>query len=415
MANEFRLGLLKDRADAIRDDLYKARKMLEKAEAEHRELTDEERAFVDPVIKEARDIADSRQRTREEDETKAMLRREFGDFTGPLGGSSSGDKTRRLSFSGMGSKVAKQMAPDGMKALAPSGATIVSQEFKPDPVTQGQPALSLLDVIPVVPHAITEFAYMRQTVRTNNAAVVAEGAAKPTSIYTVVKVPNSLVVVAHLSEGIPRFWLIDQVSLETFVSNELDYGLRLAVEAKLLTDINATSGIQAQAYATSVLATLRKSLTKLEVSGHTPGSLVLHPTDWEGVELALSTTNARRAPGAAVRPGQPAAVRRARGGLQRPGRRCGSCVGDRAVALDSDTQGIAVTWTETSNADDWSKNQIRARWEGRFGTSVLSPLGECAGRRRRGVGKPRSCRASVQRRGGNAAHLRHAAQKARYI
>ena len=40
---------------------------------------------------------------------------------------------------------------------------------------------------------------------------------KPTSVYTVVKVPNSLVVVAHLSEGIPRFWLIDQVSLETFV------------------------------------------------------------------------------------------------------------------------------------------------------------------------------------------------------
>ena len=99
---------------------------------------------------------------------------------------------------------------------------------------------------------------MRQTVRTNNAAVVAEGAVKPTSVYTVNKVPNSLVVVAHLSEAIPRFWLIDQVSLETFVSNELEYGLRLAVEAKVLADVNGTSGIQTQAYATSVLATLRK-------------------------------------------------------------------------------------------------------------------------------------------------------------
>ena len=63
-------------------------------------------------------------------------------------------------------------------------------------------------------------------------------------------VPNSLVVVAHLSEGIPRFWLIDQVSLETFISNELEFGLRLAVEAKVLADVNGTSGIQAQAYAT---------------------------------------------------------------------------------------------------------------------------------------------------------------------
>ena len=177
----------------------------------------------------------------------------------------------------MGSQVARQMLPDGMKALAPSGAAVVGQEMKPDPVALGQPALSLLDVIPVLPHAQTEFAYMRQTVRTNNAAVVAEGAVKPTSVYTVNKIPNSLVVVAHLSEGIPRFWSIDQVSLETFVSNELEYGLQLAVEAKVLADVNGTSGIQTQVYATSVLTVLRKSITKLETAGYTPGSLILHP------------------------------------------------------------------------------------------------------------------------------------------
>ncbi len=142
----------------------------------------------------------------------------------------------------------------------------------------GQPALSLLDVIPVTGHGTTEFAYMRQTVRTNNAAVVAEGAVKPTSVYTVNKIPNSLVVIAHLFEAIPRFWLIDQVSLETFVSSELEFGLRLAVEAKVLADVNATSGIQTQAYATSVLTVLRKSITKLETAGYTPGSLVVHPT-----------------------------------------------------------------------------------------------------------------------------------------
>jgi hypothetical protein len=122
--------------------------------------------------------------------------------------------------------------------------------------------------------------------------VVAEGAVKPTSVCTVTKVPNSLVVVAHLSEGIPRFWLIDQVSLETFISSELDYGLRLAVEAKVLTDINGTSGIQTQTYSTSVLTTLRKGLTKLETAGYPASSIVLHPTDWEGVELALASSNA---------------------------------------------------------------------------------------------------------------------------
>ena len=33
--------------------------------------------------------------------------------------------------------------------------------------------------------------------------------------------------------------------------------------------------------------------------------------------------------------------------------------------------GVGVQWSETSNADDFSKNLIRARCEGRFGTSVL--------------------------------------------
>ena len=158
---------------------------------------------------------------------------------------------------------------------------VVGQEMKPDLVALGQPALSLLDVIPVVAHATTEFAYMRQTVRTNNAAVVAEGAVKPTSVYSVNKIPNSLAVVAHLSEAIPRFWLIDQVSLDTFVSSELEYGLRLAVESKVLTDVNATSGIQLQAYATTVLTVLRKSITKLETArpSRTAGAkrVVAHP------------------------------------------------------------------------------------------------------------------------------------------
>jgi hypothetical protein len=69
-------------------------------------------------------------------------------------------------------------------------------------------------------------------------------------------------------------------------------GLRVAVEAKVLADINGTSGLQTQAYSTSPLATLRKSLTLLEISGYEPGYFVLDPTDWEGIELALANQNA---------------------------------------------------------------------------------------------------------------------------
>ena len=116
--------------------------------------------------------------------------------------------------------------------------------------------------------------------------------AATTNSATATAIPSERDVDAHLSEGIPRFWLLDNTALETFVDNELRFGLQVAVEAKVLADINGTSGIQTQPYATSVLATLRKGLTKLETAGYAAGSIVLHPTDWEGVELALSSTNA---------------------------------------------------------------------------------------------------------------------------
>jgi hypothetical protein len=41
-----------------------------------------------------------------------------------------------------------------------------------------------------------------------------------------------------------------------------------------------------------VLTTLWKGITKLETAGYTASAFVLHPTDWEGVEVALSAQNA---------------------------------------------------------------------------------------------------------------------------
>ena len=50
-----------------------------------------------------------------------------------------------------------------------------------------------------------------------------------------------------------------------------------------------------------------------------------------------------------------------------------------AVGLNTDTLGVQIAWSETSNADDWSKNLIRSRVEGRFATWVFAPLGVVVG------------------------------------
>jgi hypothetical protein len=230
-----------------------------------------------------------------------------------------------------------------------------------------------LDVLPTKGHASPQYSYLQQGVRNNQAAVVADGATKPTSVYSVTRVENSLSVVAHLSEGIPHYWLSDNPTLTGFIANELNYGLRKAVEAKVLSDINATSGIVAQTYATSIPVTLRKSLTALEIAGYVADAIVLHPSDFETIELALSTVNAiehlNLPYDAAARRlyGVPIATTTA----QSAG--VGHVLGRGAVMVDTDHQGVQLTWSETSNATDFSQNLTRARLEGRWGTSVYQP------------------------------------------
>ena len=179
----------------------------------------------------------------------------------------------------------KILPPGGQKALAVSGTTVVSQQFVADPVALGQPPTSLLSVLPVTVQTSPQFAYLRQSVRTNAAAIVPELSVKPTSTYTVIRVEDKLDVVAHLSEALPRMWVADEPALQQFLNNELAYGLALAVEAMALADVAATSGIQTNSYSTSVLQTLRKSVTKLESNGYPPATFVLHPSDWKRSSL----------------------------------------------------------------------------------------------------------------------------------
>jgi len=198
---------------------------------------------------------------------------------------------------------------------------------------------------------------------------------KPTSTYSVVRVTDQLDVLAHISEALPRMWVADSPALQQFLTNELTYGLALAVEAMAISDIAATSGIQTQAFSTSVLQTLRKSVTKLESNGYPPATFVLHPNDWEAIELALLSTSAVEFQGLPFD-----AQRRTLWGLAVTVTNAATAgtahtLASGAVGLNTDSQGVQIAWSETSNADDWSKNLIRARCEGRYATSVFQPLG----------------------------------------
>ena len=150
----FREDALKERIEAVRPKLAKAREIAEKAESENRAMTAEEQKTFDEIMAKGREVADAVKQKRHDEEVFAFAKDLSDNVIGDLDGSPTSSKSQRLSFKGMGSQVAKQMLPDGIKSLAPSGSAVVGQEMRSDPVALGQPALSLLDVIPVVAHAL---------------------------------------------------------------------------------------------------------------------------------------------------------------------------------------------------------------------------------------------------------------------
>jgi hypothetical protein len=167
-----------------------------------------------------------------------------------------------------------------------------------------------------------------------------------------------------------------------FIGSELLYGLQTAVQAKIISDIAGTSGIDTQAFATDIKTTMRKGITKFEANGFVPGFFAVAPADWETVELAF--TNVSAAIDLNNIPFN-AAAKRIYGVpvVSCPALTAGTgyLVAKGAVAVDTDSLGIQTKWSDTAlNAgtpahSDFEMNQVRARVEGRYATSVYQPLG----------------------------------------
>jgi hypothetical protein len=109
--------------------LSRARALADTAKSEGRGLTTSEQSAYDEAIAKGRTAADGLRKMAGDAELLSYTR-ELGADLG-LTGTKSG---QRLSFGkAMASEVATKMLGEyGSKALAPSGSTVVGQEFKPD-------------------------------------------------------------------------------------------------------------------------------------------------------------------------------------------------------------------------------------------------------------------------------------------
>lgn len=380
--------------EQLKNTITAAKAVQEKAASEGRDFTDDEAAEVDRLIAEGNGLKDQLKRAKAFDDMYAQI----GGLEGPKPSGKSTPVHPKVKASGgtdWAETMVKQLGgPQGYKGVLASGTVAVNVPIDPDPVRIDVPVLSVRQLLPNVQNTTGRFAYLRQTVRTNNAAVVAQGAKKPTSIYTLERVDDRVRTIAHLSEPIAKQELDDVGLLRTFIDQEMRLGLDLALEDEIIngdgtgehfTGLSNVSGSQAQAFTTDVLTTARKAVTKLERYGYLGSAgWLMTPEDWESIEL-LADANGQfyyGGPQAAVNPSS---------------RRLWSVP---VVVSDSATTGVAhladfsqmrlqvrqdgvLDWSENIyrpdalgagvGASDFERNMLTFRFEGRFGLEILRP------------------------------------------
>lgn len=356
-----------------------AREVAEKAATASRQMTPAEQAAHDAAIAKGYQIVDQIKAAKADESILAKARAladEIGDINGTGAGNRGGAQVKARDWA---AKTADKMTAAaeqfGVKALI-TGSIDVANPISAGVVPMADNPTRLIDlIVQREPLSGNAYSYLRQTVRTNNAAPVADLALKPTSVFTYAEVDDKANVLAHLSQPVPERFLADHSALEALLSSEMFRGVNQAVEAQVIsgtglgenmTGILTTAGTVAVPYDTSVYNTLRKARTALAVREEVPTAWAFSLADAESLDM-YRDGNGRfygsdvddvifgNLPKITI-PGIPAGV-----AILADWSQCKLFVRE-AVKLDADRSGANFT-----------TNSVVLRAEGRYGFGVLRP------------------------------------------
>lgn len=145
--------------------------------------------------------------------------------------------------------------------------------------------------------------FVRESGFTNMAAMVAEGAAKPESSLSFELDAAPVRTLAHWLRATKQV-LDDIPQLQSYIDTRLRYGLELVEENQLLAGDGTGSNIlglipQATAFDRNRLKVgdtridvIRRAMTQLRIAEYSATAIVMHPTDWEEIELTKDSTGA---------------------------------------------------------------------------------------------------------------------------
>ena len=249
-----------------------------------------------------------------------------------------------------------------------------------------------LTVEDIIPSGATDSAlvrYLKETVATNAAAAVAEGAAKPASTLNfsavdepVRKIATTLKVTDEMFDDVPQ--------LRSYLDNRLMLFVRMATEAAILSGAGVPSltGIlnrggltaaQAMGADTAVDA-IYKDITKIRIASFLePDGIVVNPADWQDIRLAKDANEQYYGGGPFT------------AAYGNPGGMAGDMLwGKRVVVTSAMTAGTALVGAfataaqifnkggltveaTNSNEDDFLNNLVALRAERRLALAVYRP------------------------------------------
>ncbi|MBM4489509.1 phage major capsid protein [Rhodococcus hoagii] len=331
---------LKSLQEAALAAVKTARDIAEKAQAESREMSDDEAAEYKTAMTRGSELLEQVKAAKRDAEILDQVD-SFAKEIGGLEGAGSDAETKRRAKSlglqvvgspqfeslmkGFGNRI-----PDGSRVHSDpipvkglfvggndsSAGAFVTPEQTGIVEMLGRKELTIRDLISVRRTGSDTVEYVQQTSHTNAAAVVAEATSSaaptaPEGAGALVTAPGGgykpegswaferkTAVVKTIAEWVPatKRALADVAALEGLINDELRADIAEAEEGQILngsgtgenlTGIRNWSGVQTQAFDTDIFTSVRRAITKARKIGRVaPNAVVLSPADMETVDLA---------------------------------------------------------------------------------------------------------------------------------